>query len=362
MKWVVCIVTVLVAGLPAAPTVMAQAAQQVPAPVGTLGTAGAPQQPVGTSGQPGTAPVSLTTPVSGMPNTTFRAGTELVALNVTVTDGHDRFVKGLTKEDFAVFEDGVPQQLSFFAANQVPLDMAIMIDTSASMGDKIDMVRQAATSFVQTLRPGDRAEVISFSTDTQVLVPFTDDKPKLEAAIASAKARGSTALYNSLYIAVGDLARLGKQEAGMRRPAIVVLTDGDDTSSMVSFDDLLESAKRANVAVYAISLVSKSDMNRFGGDGGRRFSTESDYALRSLTQETGGRAFFPTELRDLNGTYGQIADELSAQYSLAYTPRVKTDGSFHRLFVRVLNHTDVRPRTRTGYYAPKAVRAAIDVR
>ncbi len=130
---------------------------------------------------------------------------------------------------------------------------------------------------------------------------------------------------------------------------------------MVSFDDLLEAAKRANVAVYAISIVSKADATRFGSDGAHRFSTESDYALRSLTQETGGRAFFPIELKDLNGIYGLIAEELSAQYSLAYAPRVRTDGSFHRLFVRVLHRDDVRPRTRTGYYAPKAVRASIDM-
>ncbi|MGE5360292.1 MAG: VWA domain-containing protein [Bacteroidales bacterium] len=352
MKRIVCILVVLFAGLLAPSAARSQAT----APIGTVGSGATPQQPVGTSG-------TLVTPVAPAPSgTTFKSATELVALNVTVTDGRDRFVKGLTKDDFAVFEDGVPQELTFFAANQVPLDLAIMIDTSASMTDKIDLVRQAATKFVQTLRSGDRAEVVAFASDTQVLVPFTDDKPKLQAAIAAARPRGSTALYNSLYIAVQDLARLSRREGDLRRPAIVVLTDGDDTSSMVSFDDLLESAKRANVAVYAISIVSKTDAARFGGDGTHRFSTESDYALRSLTQETGGRAFFPNEMKDLDGVYGEIADELSAQYSLAYTPRSRTDGSFHRLFVRVLHRDDVRPRTRTGYYAPRTVQAAVDVR
>jgi Ca-activated chloride channel homolog len=313
------------------------------------------------NGQSGAALVPLA-PIAAGPSTTFRTAIELVALNVTVTDGRDRFVKGLTKDDFAVFEDGVPQQLAFFAANEVPLDVAVMIDSSASMADKIAQVRQAATKFVNTLRPGDRAEVISFGDNTQVLVPFTSDKATVEVAIAGTTPRGSTALYNSLYIAISDLARLGKREGDVRRPAIIVLTDGDDTASMISFDDLLDSAKRSSVTVYAISIVSKTDTKRFPTDGARRFSTESDYALKTLAQETGGRAFFPLEIAELHGVYGQISEELSAQYSLGYSPAARADGSFHRLFVRVLTRDDVRPRTRTGYYATRTVRAAVDSR
>lgn len=304
-------------------------------------------------------PVSrLAPPIDAATGPTFRAATELVALNVTVTDPEDRFVKGLRQEDFAVFEDGVPQNVTFFAATDVPLDLAIMIDTSASMTDKMAFVHEAATKFVETLHDGDRAEVIGFSDQAHVLEPFTGDKGRLGTAIASSSPKGSTALYTSIYVAIQDLQRLAKREEGVRRTAIVVLTDGDDTSSLLSFDDLLDCAERTDVAVYTIAIVSPfSNANRFDGD--KRFSTEADFALRKLSQETGGRSFFPLELKDLNGVYQRIADELTSQYSIGYPPRVKADGSFHRLCVRVLHHENARPRTRTGYYSSRPIRAAL---
>jgi Ca-activated chloride channel family protein len=329
------------------------APQTAPAPPGSPAAAprqNAPQQPV-------PRPTDAQDHGAAIPtDTTFRTSTELVALNVTVTDTRHQYLKGLKKEDFAVFEDGVPQDVSFFATTSLPLDLTIMIDTSASMSDKITFVRQAATNFVHTLRPGDRAEVIGFSDRANVLAPFTGDVPTLDAAINSTTPHGSTALYTSLYIAVEDLARLARQHADIRRQAIVVLTDGEDTSSMLSFDDLMDAAKRAGMAVYTISVVSPFDTKKVD-DSGRRFSNESDFALRSLAQETGARSFFPMELRDLNGVYQEIADELSSQYSIGYIPRVHGDGAFHRLFVRVLHHPDASSRTRSGYYSSRPVRA-----
>jgi Ca-activated chloride channel family protein len=291
--------------------------------------------------------------------TTFRAGTELVALNVTVTDTHQQYVMGLNREDFAVFEDGVAQNVTFFATTSVPLDLTIMIDTSASMTDKIAFVHEAATNFVRTLRRGDRAEILGFSERAQVLMPFTGDVRALEAAIDATTPHGSTALYTSLYIAIEDLARLAKQQTDVRRQAIVVLTDGEDTSSLLSFDDLMDVAKRAGVAVYPISVISPFDTKKLDESGSRRFSNESDFALKSLAQETGARSFFPMELKDLNGVYQQIAQELSSQYSIGYIPKVYGDGSFHRLFVRVLHHPDARSRTRSGYYSSRPVRAML---
>jgi Ca-activated chloride channel family protein len=307
--------------------------------------------PKPTDAQPPTAPVPT--------GTTFRTGTELVALNVTVTDTREHHVTGLGRDDFAVFEDGVPQDVTFFAAASVPLDLTIMIDTSASMSDKIAIVRQAATNFVHTLRSCDRAEILGFSDRVQVLSPFTGDIPALEAAVNSTAAHGSTALYTTLYIAVEDFVRLARQHADVRRQAIIVLTDGEDTSSLLSFDDLLDVAKRSGVAIYSISVVSQYDTKRLDQSGSRRYINESDFALKTLSQETGARSFFPMELRDLDGVYQQIAQELSAQYSLGYVPKVNGDGSFHRLFVRVLHHPDARPRTRSGYFSPRPLRAAL---
>lgn len=290
--------------------------------------------------------------------TTFRTTAELVALNVTVTDSRQQYVTGLTKDDFAVFEDGVPQEITFFATTNVPLDLTIMIDTSASMTDKIDFVHQAATNFVHTLRPSDRAEIVGFSDHQQVLAPLTSDVPALERAIQSTFPHGSTALYTSLYIAVEDVSRLARQQQDVRRQAIVVLTDGEDTASMLSFEDLMDAAKRSAVAIYAIRITSPFDPRRMD-ESVARFSTESDFALRSLATETGARSFFPFDLKDLNGVYGQIAEELSSQYSIGYMPRVHRDEAFHRLFVRVLHRVDARPRTRSGYYSSRPLPASL---
>lgn len=317
---------------------------QTLAPVGLLG-----QSPRPTDAKPSQEPLAT--------GTVFKAATNLVSLSVTVTDGGYRYLKGLDKDDFAVLEDGVPQEITFFAATNVPLDLALMLDTSASMVDKMLFVHEAAKRFLRTLRPGDRAEILGFSEQARVLVPFTGDLPALQSAVEATTAHGSTALYTSLYVAIQDLARLGKKEGEVRRQAIIVLTDGEDTASLLSFDDLLDAAKRAGVVVYPISISSPGDPKT--EEGGRRYITESDFSLKSLAQETGGRAFFPMELKDLDGSYQQIAQELSSQYSLGYAARHYGDGAFHRLMVRVLHHPDARSRTRSGYYATRPTGASL---
>jgi Ca-activated chloride channel family protein len=329
-------------------------------PVASMQAQGAPAGQSSQTAPPGPTGMMGSSPAAGAKpeptGTTFKSATELVSLNVTVTDPRDRYVTGLSRDDFAVFDDGVPQQVTFFAATSVPLDLAIMIDTSASMADKMTFVREAATNFVHTLRAGDRAEIIGFSERAEVLATFSGDVPALEGAIASTAPHGSTALYTSLYVALQDLSRVGREVGEVRRPAVIVLTDGEDTASLLTFDDLLDSAKRAGVAVYTISVISEFDSKKVE-NGGHRFIDESDFALKTLAQDTGGRSFFPMEMRDLNGVYGQIADELSSQYSLAYSPKVHGDGAFHHLVVRVLNHPDARPRTRAGYFSTRPVRA-----
>lgn len=344
MKRMACVSAVLLAGV-------------ISLPVAALRAQGTPTGQSGQAVPPGPTGMMGSSPSRPEPTgTTFKVATELVALNVAVTDARDRYVIGLSKDDFAVFDDGVPQQVTFFASTSVPLDLAIMVDTSASMADKMTFVRDAATNFVHTLRRGDRAEIIGFSERAEVLASFTGDIPALEAAVASTAPHGSTALYTSLYVALQDLSRVARKMGDVRRQAIIVLTDGEDTASLVSFDDLLDSAKRAGVSVYVISVISEFDTKKLDGGANRRFINESDFALKTLAQDTGGRSFFPMELKDLNGVYGQIAEELSSQYSLAYSPKVYGDGAFHRLIVRVLNHPEARPRTRAGYYSSRPVR------
>jgi Ca-activated chloride channel homolog len=293
---------------------------------------------------------------------TFRTAVDLVTLNVAVTDGLNRPVPGLGRSDFQVLEDGVAQDLSFFSATDVPLDVVLLVDSSSSVSPKLPFIEQAAAGFIATLRPIDRASVMSFTTQVRVVQPFTSDRLALRQAVHGLPARGDTALYTALYVALDNFERMRREGAAdarsVRRQAIVVLTDGEDTASRVTFDDLLDRARRAGIAIYPIAL---------DGDGlrspaitsPRRFFSTADYALKSLAQETGGRAFFPVRLEELDGLYQAVADELSTQYALGYVPKVeRKDGTYRRISVLIASRPDARSRTRMGYYSPGPTRVS----
>ena len=299
-------------------------------------------------------------PPDGQPQAqVFRSGTNLVPLSVTVTDGNKQFVRGLTAADFAVFEDGVPQQVQFFEATDIPLDLIILLDTSSSMSDKMDVVHEAAVGFVKTLRAGDRGAVVAFADGVDIVQMLTSDRTALEQAIRRTAAKGATSLHNALYISLKQFGRGAQQEGAVRRQAIAVLSDGEDTSSLVTFDDVLSVARKSGVSVYPIALQSKYASARLVSTGQRRYYSESEYAMRTLAQETGAQAFFPTQVFELKGIYGVIAQELSSQYSIAYAPaNTRVDGRFRRIVVRVDTRPELRLRTRTGYTA-EAARATV---
>ena len=294
-------------------------------------------------------------PVSSTPDTqspVFRSGTHLVPLNITVTDSHKQFVKGLTAADFEVLEDGVQQQVQFFEASEVPLDLILLLDTSSSMSDKMDVVHEAATGFVKTLRREDRGAIVAFADGVDVVQQLTSDRAVLEQAIRRTGARGATSLNNALYISLRQFGRGARQDGDVRRQAIAVLSDGEDTSSLVSFDDVLREARKSGVSIYPIALQSKYTSARLASTGQRRFFSQSEYSMRTLAQETGAQAFFPAQIVELKRIYGTIAEELSSQYSIAYAPaNNRADGRFRRISVRVPARPDVRLRTRTGYTA-----------
>lgn len=280
----------------------------------------------------------------------FRSGAELVALTVAVVDHDKRFVRGLNADDFAVFEDGVRQDLSFFAASDVPLDLVLLIDGSASMSDKVKTMHEAALGFLRTLRPGDRAAVISFNDGVQVRQALTGDLGRLEAAVRSTDAHGATGLNNAIYVALKEFGRGAKQSGDVRRQAIAVLSDGEDTCSLISFDDVLQEAKKAAVGIYTISLRSRTESGR------GTFSTAL-YSMKTLAQETGAQAFVPASINELSSVYSSIADELDHQYALGYSPRnTRADGRFRRVVVQVVSRPELRLRTRSGYFAERAAR------
>jgi Ca-activated chloride channel homolog len=309
------------------------------------------QQPVSTSGVPPVPSLSTPGPEPGM----FRSVANLVPLNVTVMDHDRKFVKGLTAADFTVLEDGVEQQVKFFDSTKVPLDLIILLDTSSSMSDKMDVVHEAAIGFLRTLRPGDRGAVVGFADGVDVLQELTEDRASLEQAVNRTTARGATSLHNALYIALKQFGRGRQQDGDVRRQAIAVLSDGEDTSSLVTFDDVLGVARKSGVGIYPISLQSKNAASRLASTGGRRFLSESEYSMRLLAQETGAQAFFPMQIFELKNIYGEIAQELSNQYSLAYAPtNARADGRFRKIVVRVATRPELKLRTRTGYTADAA--------
>ena len=276
----------------------------------------------------------------------FRAGVDVVSLNVTVMDRAGRFVTDLNQASFQVYEDGVQQDINFFTKTQLPIALALLIDTSASMDEKMSTAQEAAIGFAQRLRPEDLAEIVDFDSRVNILQPFTNDVEQLERAIQRTAAGGSTSLYNAIYIALRELAKAPLRQADLRREAIIVLSDGEDTSSLVSFDEVLELAKRSNTAIFSIGLQSDESRSRTG-------FREADFVLRQLAQETGGRAFFPERIEQLPEIYQQISDELSSQYSVGYiSGNPLRNGQWRRVIVRV-DRDAVSARTKQGYYAPR---------
>jgi Ca-activated chloride channel family protein len=282
------------------------------------------------------------------PQVPFRAGVDLVSLNVTVTEGAGRYVTDLAAEDFNVFEDGVKQDVTFFNRTNLPIALAMLLDTSASMDAKLPTAQEAAIGFARRLRPQDLAEVVDFDSRVVVLQPFTNGSAELEQAIHKTSAGGSTSLYNAVYIALKDLKKvIAKNTDEIRRQAIVVLSDGEDTSSLLPFEEVLDLAKRSETAIYAIGLRSTD-----GPGAASKGFKEAEFVLRQFAQETGGRAYFPNQITDLAAIYGQISDELSSQYTVGYTSKNgRRDGSWRRVVVRVAR-PNLTARTKLGYFAP----------
>jgi VWFA-related protein len=274
----------------------------------------------------------------------FRVTVDLISLNVTVTDARSRFVTELLQKDFAVYEDGISQEISIFSREDLPVRMVLLLDTSASMDERLGFAQEAAVNFVKTMKEDDLTEVMEFGSKQNILQPFTADTEKLTRAIRMTQAGGTTALYNALYVALKEMSR---RREDIRRQAIVVLSDGEDTSSLVSFEQVMELTKDTDVVIYTISLRKPSARR------GRAFS-EAEHVLKKLAEETGGQWYFPGEIQELASVYERIATELKSQYNLGYiSNNPKRDGSWRRVVVQT-GFPDLIVRTKLGYYAPRA--------
>jgi VWFA-related protein len=276
----------------------------------------------------------------------FRSTIDVVSLNITVVDGAARYITDLEQSDFSVFEDGVKQDIVFFTRRTQPIALSLLLDSSASMEDKLETLQVAASNFVRRLKSNDLAQVIDFDSRVSIRQPFTSNQGELEAAILQTVSGGSTSLHNAIYISLKELGKIKAQnDEDIRRQALVLFSDGEDTSSLVSFEEVLDLAKRSETSIYTISLR--------GTDTNTRGFREAEFIMRQLAQETGGRAFFPAKIEDLNGVYSEVADELASQYTVGYTSKnSRNDGAFRRVVVQVAR-TSAVPRTKRGYYAPK---------
>jgi Ca-activated chloride channel family protein len=288
------------------------------------------------------AVLSWAAPQSQQPK--FHADANFVVLQVTVTATSGRRVPDLKAEDFVVFEDGRPQPIQIFSQAREPLALSLMLDASQSMDESIGLAQDAAIQFSRKLRPDDRAEVLAFNNRVQVLQPFSPYSADLETAIRQTAVGGTTALYNALYVALRDFEATRPPPGQIRRHAIVLLSDGEDTSSLIPFDEVFDLARRSDVSIYTIGLGLKPSIDP-------HMPSPGAYILKQFATTTGGRAIFVDKAEDLLPVYGQVADELATQYTIAYTPPVAhRDGKWHTIAVRV-NRENCTARTRTGYLA-----------
>lgn len=297
--------------------------------------------PSGSAGQEG----------SGRALPRFGSEVDVVNLSVSVADTGRRYVTDLEKQDFTVLEDGVPQQVSVFDQQKAPVSVSILIDCSTSMQPSMAIVQGAALRLVQALRPMDSAQIVRFNHRHMVVQDFTSDHALLDAGIRSIQPEGATGLYNAVYLSLRDLARR-PAEAEVRKRAVVLLSDGADTTSLLSDDQVLDAARRGEVTVYAVGLGIATAGANLPNDTGR-----ARHFLTALAGETGGQPFFPRGLSELDGVYDRVARELSTQYSLGYvSSNARRDGKWRRVVVHsgrgglVLRH-------RAGYFATAATRS-----
>ncbi len=295
------------------------------------------------AGKTATAAPALTATESDDPT---RIILDVTRVNIlfTVTDKKGRFVTDLGKDDFDVIENKKPQTIQQFTAeSDLPLRLAVLVDTSNSIREQFRFEQQAAIRFIQSVvRPReDRLMLVSFDSAAELVSDLTDDLKKLEEGVKSMRPGGGTSFYDAIYFACKEKLMMDQPRDKFRR-AMIVISDGEDTESRVSRDQALEMAQKADVVIYAIS----TNITRDDSDG--------DKVLRYLAEETGGQAFFPFKIEDLDQSFENIANELRHQYNIFYRPEpLKADGLYHPVTVKTKGRKDLVIRARKGYYAPK---------
>jgi Ca-activated chloride channel family protein len=271
----------------------------------------------------------------------FRSGVDLVTFGATITDKSGRLVTDLKADDFQVVEDGTAQRIAYFTPGSgdeaiAALHPGLMLDTSASMERDLNLARSAAIKFLNLLPQSEDITVVDFDTEVRVTRFPQRDFPRVVERIRNRKPEGWTALYDALGVYLDGAA----EQRG--RPVLVMYTDGADSRSSLSFEDAIDLLKASNATVYAVGLVENSGSERMA----------SQQRLRMIAETTGGQAFFPASLKDLDGAYAGVLDEIRAQYQLGYvSANTATDGRWRKVEVKV-TRPGLKVRARKGYFAP----------
>ena len=290
--------------------------------------------------QPAKTSRAVTTPV---PSDNIKVRVDLVNVLLTVTNKKKRLENGLGKEDFRVFEDNKPQTIRYFSREtDLPLRIGVLVDTSASIRDRLRFEQEAAIDFLNTtLRPGkDLAFVEAFDVQPQMVQEYTDDLERLSKAIRSLLAGGVTTLYDAIYLSCRQKMLVFPPPEPYLRRVMIIISDGEDNQSEHTREEALAMAQRAEVTIYAVSTSAPG------------LPEHGDKVLRRLAEQTGGRAFFPFKPNETAADFQEIARELRSQYSLAYVSTNRAhDGTFRSIAIEPLQK-GLQVRAKPGYFAP----------
>jgi len=271
------------------------------------------------------------------PVTTFRTESNLVSLNVSVFDKDGQIVKGLPQSAFAVYEDGQKQDIKVFREEDVPISLGLVIDASASMFNKRDRVNSAAVAMVKASNPDDEVFVITFNETALIAQDFTSNVKQLESSLRKVESKGETAMRDALVLGLDHLRSHSKKD----KKVLLVITDGEDNSSIEKQEHLIRAAHLTNVIIYGIGILGSEQPAS---------AARAKAQLDALTLATGGRSWFPNDVAETEKITPQIAHEIRNQYVIGYTPPNPANGSFRSIRVEV-NVPNVTVRTRSGYYA-----------
>jgi VWFA-related protein len=277
--------------------------------------------------------------------------TTLIQVPVSVHDKDGRPINNLTREQFQVFEDKVQQQIKLFAHEDVPISLGLVIDNSGSMRNKRERVNSAALTFVRESNPEDESFIVNFDDSAYLEQDFTSSIGDLMDALDNLDTRGETALYDAVYLSVEKVVKEGKRDT----KALLLVTDGEDNSSKYKYEEALNKLKESKVTLYAIGLLEENDQR--GGLFKQSPSKKAKEALIQLSEATGGVAYFPKSVDEVEELCKQIAHDLRNRYTIGYTPtNLKLDGSFRKVDVtiNVPKTAKVTFHHKPGYYAPKA--------